>query len=322
MSEQVLGWVGFHLFIFVLLAIDLNIAGRKSREMNLKEALGWSATWIMVGLLFNVFIYFWRGTEPAMNFLAGFLMEKSLSVDNLFVFVLIFSYFKVPALYQRKVLFWGILGALIMRATFIVLGVQILNYFSWVMYIFGGFLIFTAIKLIKDEEDDEFDPSQSPVLKLFRKVFPIKAEYGVGKFLVKEGGVWYATQLLVVLVIIETTDVLFAVDSVPAVLGIINPPNTFIAYTSNIMAILGLRALYFALAGIMGMFHYLSYGLSAILGFIGIKMVISKFYHIPTSIALTVVASILAISVIVSIIFKPEEEEDKEKEEKAVEAGK
>jgi tellurite resistance protein TerC len=209
-----------------------------------------------------------------------------------------------------------------MRATFIVLGVQILNYFSWVMYIFGGFLIFTAIKLIKDEEDDEFDPSQSPVLKLFRKVFPIKAEYGVGKFLVKEGGVWYATQLLVVLVIIETTDVLFAVDSVPAVLGIINPPNTFIAYTSNIMAILGLRALYFALAGIMGMFHYLSYGLSAILGFIGIKMVISKFYHIPTSIALTVVASILAISVIVSIIFKPEEEEDKEKEEKAVEAGK
>lgn len=314
MSEQVLGWVGFHLFVFVMLAIDLGIASRKSKEIDVKEAMVWSGVWISIALLFNVFVYYWRGLEAATNFLAGYLVEKSLSVDNLFVFVLIFSYFKVPGLYQRKVLFWGILGALIMRAIFIIAGVQIISYFSWVMYLFGGFLVFTGFKLLK-EKDEEIDPETNPVLKIFRKFIPVKTDYGVGKFLLKENGVWYATQLLVVLVVVETTDVIFAVDSVPAILGIVNPPDTFIVYTSNVMAILGLRALYFALAGIMGMFHYLSYGLSAILIFIGAKMIIGQLgYHIPTPIALGAVATILTIAIIASIMFKPSQTEEKSAE--------
>lgn len=308
MSEQVLGWVGFHLFVFIMLAIDLGIASRKSKEIEIKEAMVWSGVWITIALLFNGFVYYWKGLEAATNFLAGYLVEKSLSVDNLFVFVLIFSYFKVPPVYQRKVLFWGILGALIMRAIFIIAGVQIISYFSWVMYIFGAFLVFTGIKLVT-EKDKEIDPETNPVLKLFRKFIPVKTDYGVGKFLVKENGVWYASQLFVVLIVVETTDVIFAVDSVPAILGIVNPPDTFIVYTSNVMAILGLRALYFALAGIMGMFHYLAYGLSAILVFIGVKMIIAQLgYHIPTPIALGAVAAVLAISIVISIMFKPAEE--------------
>lgn len=308
MSDQVLGWVGFHILVFIMLAIDLGASSRKTKETEVKEAMIWSAIWISVALAFNVFVYYWKGLESATNFLAGYLVEKSLSVDNLFVFVLIFSYFKVPPVYQRKVLFWGILGALIMRAIFIVAGVQIISYFSWVMYIFGAFLVFTGIKLVT-EKDKEIDPENNPLLKLFRKIIPIKTDYGVGKFLVKENGTWYATQLFVVLIVVETTDVIFAVDSVPAILGIVNPPDTFIVYTSNVMAILGLRALYFALAGIMGMFHYLAYGLSAILVFIGIKMIIAQLgYHIPTVIALGTVAAILIISIVISIMFKPAEE--------------
>ncbi len=314
MSEQVLAWIGFHVFVFVLLAIDLGVASRKSKEIEVKEAMVLSSIWISVALAFNALVYYWKGAEAGTNFLAGYLVEKSLSVDNLFVFVLIFSYFKVPPIYQRKVLFWGILGALIMRAIFIVAGVQIISYFSWVMYLFGAFLVFTGIKLVT-EKDNEIEPESNPILKIFRRFIPIKTEYGVGKFLVKENGVWYATQLLVVLIVIETTDVIFAVDSVPAILGIVNPPDTFIVYTSNIMAILGLRALYFALAGIMGMFHYLAYGLSAILVFIGIKMIIAQLgYHIPTAIALGTVAGILAISIVISIMFKPAEPEEKSAE--------
>jgi len=314
MSEQVLAWIGFHIFVFVLLAIDLGVASRKSKEMEIKEAMVLSGIWITVALIFNAFVYYWKGVEAGTNFLAGYLVEKSLSVDNLFVFVLIFSYFKVPPIYQRKVLFWGILGALIMRAIFIVAGVQIISYFSWVMYIFGAFLVFTGIKLVT-EKDKEIEPENNPVLKIFRKIIPVKTDYGVGKFLVKENGVWYATQLFVVLVVVETTDVIFAVDSVPAILGIVNPPDTFIVYTSNVMAILGLRALYFALAGIMGMFHYLAYGLSAILVFIGVKMIIAQLgYHIPTPIALGAVAGILAISIVISIMFKPTEPEEKSAE--------
>lgn len=314
MSEQAVWWVGFHILVFVMLAIDLGLSGRKGKEVGVKEAMVWSAIWISVALAFNAFVYYLRGAEAATNFLAGYLVEKSLSVDNLFVFVLIFSYFKVPPVYQRKVLLWGILGALIMRAVFIVAGVQLISYFSWMMYIFGGFLIFTGIKLIT-EKDKDIEPENNPLLKLFRKIMPIKTDYGVGKFLVKENGIWHATQLFVVLIVVETTDVIFAIDSVPAILGIVKPPDTFIVYTSNVMAILGLRALYFALAGIMGMFHYLAYGLSAILCFIGVKMIIGQLgYHMPTAIALGVVALILVISVVASVLFKPVEE-------KAAESG-
>ena len=303
MSQQTLAWIGFHVFILFMLALDLGLVRRKAREVSLKEALAWSAVWISLAMVFNGFIYYWLGSEKALSFLAGYLIEKSLSVDNLFVFLLVFSYFKVPPLYQHKILFWGILGALFMRAIFIIAGITLISYFHFVIYIFGAFLIFTGIKLVTSKDDD-IEPENNPVLKVFRKFIPIKTEYGVGKFLVKENGKWFATQMFVVLIVVETTDVIFAVDSIPAILAI--TPDPFIVYTSNIMAILGLRSLYFALSGIMGMFHYLSYGLCLILVFIGVKMLISDFYKIPIAIALGVIAGVLTISIILSIAFKPE----------------
>lgn len=312
MSQQTLAWVGFHIFILFMLALDLGLVRRKAREVSLKEALAWSAVWISLAMVFNGFIYYWLGSEKALSFLAGYLIEKSLSVDNLFVFLLVFSYFKVPPLYQHKILFWGILGALFMRAVFIIAGIALINYFHFVIYIFGAFLIFTGIKLVM-EKDEDIEPEKNPVLKFVRKFIPIKTEYGVGKFFLRENGKLYATQLFVVLVVVETTDVIFAVDSIPAILAI--TPDPFIVYTSNIMAILGLRALYFALSGIMGMFHYLSYGLCFILVFIGVKMMISDFYKIPIAVALGVIAGVLTISIVLSIVFKPQEAE------KSVEPG-
>lgn len=306
MSQQTLAWVGFHIFILFMLALDLGLVRRKAREVSLKEALAWSAVWISLAMVFNGFIYYWLGSEKALSFLAGYLIEKSLSVDNLFVFLLVFSYFKVPPLYQHKILFWGILGALFMRAVFIIAGIALINYFHFVIYIFGAFLIFTGIKLVM-EKDEDIEPEKNPVLKFVRKFIPIKTEYGVGKFFLRENGKLYATQLFVVLVVVETTDVIFAVDSIPAILAI--TPDPFIVYTSNIMAILGLRALYFALSGIMGMFHYLSYGLCFILVFIGVKMMISDFYKIPIAVALGVIAGVLTISIVLSIVFKPQEAE-------------
>ncbi|MBK7993466.1 MAG: TerC family protein [Blastocatellia bacterium] len=312
MSQQTLAWVGFHVFILFMLALDLGLVRRKAREVSLKEALAWSAVWISLAMVFNGFIYYWLGSEKALSFLAGYLIEKSLSVDNLFVFLLVFSYFKVPPLYQHKILFWGILGALFMRAVFIIAGIALISYFHFVIYIFGAFLIFTGIKLVM-EKDEDIEPEKNPVLKFVRKFIPIKTEYGVGKFFLRENGKLYATQLFVVLVVVETTDVIFAVDSIPAILAI--TPDPFIVYTSNIMAILGLRALYFALSGIMGMFHYLSYGLCFILVFIGVKMMISDFYKIPIAVALGVIAGVLTISIVLSIVFKPQEAE------KSVEPG-
>lgn len=312
MSQQTLAWVGFHIFILFMLALDLGLVRRKAREVSLKEALAWSAVWISLAMVFNGFIYYWLGSEKALSFLAGYLIEKSLSVDNLFVFLLVFSYFKVPPLYQHKILFWGILGALFMRAVFIIAGIALISYFHFVIYIFGAFLIFTGIKLVM-EKDEDIEPEKNPVLKFVRKFIPIKTEYGVGKFFLRENGKLYATQLFVVLVVVETTDVIFAVDSIPAILAI--TPDPFIVYTSNIMAILGLRALYFALSGIMGMFHYLSYGLCFILVFIGVKMMISDFYKIPIAVALGVIAGVLTISIVLSIVFKPQEAE------KSVEPG-
>ncbi len=299
MSSQVLLWIAFNIFVLAMLALDLGVFHRKAHVVKIKEALAWSAFWIALALLFNLVVYFWRGPETALEFLTGYLIEKSLSLDNLFVFLLIFSYFRVPPLYQHKILFWGILGALIMRAVFILTGITLIQEFHWVIYIFGGFLILSGIKMGL-QKDKEIHPERNPVLRLFRRFMPVTDSYKDNKFFIKRAGRYLATPLFVVLLVIETTDVIFAVDSIPAILAITQDP--FIVYTSNVFAILGLRALYFALAGLMRLFHYLHYGLSAILVFVGIKMLLADIYKIPVAIALGVVAGILLISVIASII--------------------
>jgi len=283
-----------------MLALDLGVFHRKAHVIKIKEALLWSAFWIGLSLLFNLGIYFWRGPETALEFLTGYLIEKSLSVDNIFVFLLIFSYFRVPSLYQHKVLFWGILGALVMRAIFIATGVTLIQKFHWIIYIFGAFLILTGIKMAL-QKDKKIHPERNPVLRLFRRYMPVTDDYKDDKFFVKRAGHYLATPLFVVLLVVETTDIIFAVDSIPAILAITLDP--FIVYTSNVFAILGLRALYFALAGIMQLFHHLHYGLSAILVFVGVKMLLADIYKIPVGIALGVIASILLISVIASVIW-------------------
>jgi tellurite resistance protein TerC len=300
MSNQVLPWVLFNIFVLVMLALDLGVFHRKAHVVKIKEALIWSAVWIALALLFNVGVYYWRGPQIALEFLTGYLLEKSLSVDNVFVFLLIFSYFRVPALCQHKVLFWGILGALIMRAIFIAAGITLIQQFHWVIYVFGAFLIFTGIKMAL-QKDKEIHPEKNPVIKLFRRLMPVTQDYDEkSRFFVRKAGRLHATPLFVALLVVETTDVIFAVDSIPAVLAITHDP--FIVYTSNVFAILGLRALYFALAGIMQLFHYLHYGLSAILVFVGVKMLITEIYKIPITIALGVVAGILLVSVIASLV--------------------
>lgn len=292
-------WILFNLFVLVMLALDLGVFHRKAHVVRLREALGWSVVWICMALLFNLLIYSWLGPEKALQFLAGYIIEKSLSVDNLFVFLLIFSYFSVPSIYQHKILFWGILGALIMRAIFIAAGITLIQKFHWMIYLFGGFLVITGIKMAL-QKDKEIDPEANPVLRLFRRFVPVTDRYHEAHFFVVEKGKRWATPMFVVLLLIETTDVIFAVDSIPAILAVTQDP--FIVYTSNVFAILGLRALYFALAGIMQLFHYLHYGLSAILVFVGTKMLISEFYKVPIGIALAVIAGILLISVIASIL--------------------
>ncbi len=299
MSNQILWWVIFNIFVLAMLALDLGVFHRKAHEVKVKEALVWSFVWIALALLFNVGVYFWQGTQTALEFLTGYLIEKSLSVDNIFVFLLIFSYFRVPFLYQHKVLFWGILGALVMRAIFIATGVTLIQKFHWIIYVFGGFLILTGIKMAL-QKDMEIHPERNPVLRLFQRFIPVTKDYEDDKFFFKRSGRYFATPLFITLLIVETTDLIFAVDSIPAILAITIDP--FIVYTSNVFAILGLRALYFALAGIMQLFHYLHYGLSAILVFVGIKMLLADLYKIPVGISLGVVAGSLLISAIASII--------------------
>ncbi|HSE83926.1 MAG TPA: TerC family protein [Thermodesulfobacteriota bacterium] len=305
MSNEIWFWVGFNAFVLVMLALDLGVFHRKAHTVKIKEALLWAALWISLALIFNVIVYFWKGPGKALEFLTGYLIEESLSVDNLFVFLMIFSYFNVPARYQHSVLFWGILGAIIMRAVFIFAGVALINKFHWIIYIFGIFLIFTGIRLALQKER-EIHPEKNPVLRIFRRFMPVTKDYVNGKFFVKEAGKYFATPLFIVLLVVETTDVMFALDSIPAILAITNDP--FIVYTSNIFAILGLRAIYFALAGVMQLFHYLSYGLALILVFVGVKMLLSGFIKIPVEIALGVVAGVLLISVIASLIKKPKPE--------------
>jgi len=301
MKNQILLWVVFNVFVLVILALDLGVFHRKAHVIKIKEALIWSAAWITLALLFNLGVYFWRGPETALEFLTGYLIEKSLSVDNIFVFLLIFSYFGVPLLYQHKVLFWGILGALIMRAAFIAAGITLIEKFHWVIYIFGAFLILIGMKMALQKER-KVRPDRNPVLRLFRRWVPVTEDYAEGRFVVKRTGSYLATPLFIALIVVETTDIIFAIDSIPAILAITLDP--FIVYTSNVFAILGLRALYFALAGIMELFHHLHYGLSAVLVFVGMKMLLADIYKIPIAIALTMVAGILLISVVASILDK------------------
>ncbi len=302
---QVLLWVIFNIFVVAMLALDLGVFHRTAHVIRIREALSWCVLWMTLALLFNVGIYFWHGSEPALEFLTGYLLEYSLSVDNIFVFLMIFSYFRVPYVHQHKVLFWGILGALIMRALFILTGITLIQKFHWVIYIMGGFLVLTGIKMAMQKGED-INPEHNPVLRLFRRLMPVTDDYEGDRFFVRRSGRLFATPLFVIVLVVETTDVIFAVDSIPAILAITLDP--FIVYTSNVFAILGLRALFFALAGIIRLFHYLPYGLSLILVFVGIKMLLVDIYKIPIGMALGTVAAVLVISVIASIIFPPKTE--------------
>jgi len=294
-------WILFTLFIFAMLALDLLVFHKQSHAIGYKEALIWSAVWIVLALLFCLGIYFAFGKEPALNFLAGYLIEKSLSIDNLFVFLAIFTYFSVPEQYLHKVLFWGVLGALIMRAFFIFAGIELLQHFHWIIYLFGVILIFTGIKLAT-AEGHEVHPENNWILSMVKKVIPITHHYVGDAFLVKREGKYWGTPLLVVLIIVESTDLLFAVDSVPAILAITQDP--FIVYTSNVFAILGLRALFFALSGMMQAFRYLNYGLAALLIFIGCKMLMSHYVDIPILATLGVIAAVIGVSIAASVFIE------------------
>jgi len=301
-------WILFNLFVVAMLALDLGVLHRRSRRVGFREALAWSGVWIALAAAFAVAVLFWHGRAQALQFVTGYVIELSLSVDNLFVFLVIFRYFKVPDPYQHTVLFGGIFGALLTRGVFIVAGVGLIHRFSWITYAFGALLVYSGLKLLRQGET-EIHPEKNPVLRLFRRIFPVTKEYVGGqfftrRFLEKRNGL-YATPLLVVLVVVETSDIFFAVDSIPAVLAI--TLNAFIVYTSNVFAILGLRSMYFALAGMMDLFHYLHYGLSVVLIFIGFKMLGSHYVNIPTGWALSVVLFVLGASILASLVNPPKD---------------
>lgn len=299
-----------------MLALDLGVFHRKAHAISVREAIAWSIFWISLALVFCAGLWVIEGSKPALEFLTGFLIEKSLSVDNLFVFLLIFTYFNVPRLYQHKVLFWGILGALFFRGIFIITGVKLIHQFHWLIYVFGVFLVLSGIKMAF-QKDKKLEPEKNPVIRMFQRCFKVTHSFESGKFFIREGGKLVATPLFVTLLFVEMTDIVFAVDSIPAILAVSRDP--FIVYTANVFAILGLRSLYFALAGIMGMFHYLHYGLSLILVFVGFKMVLSdSAYKIPTAAALGVVAFILVLSVILSVLIPQKKTELEEELEEAI----
>ncbi|MDD5711738.1 MAG: TerC family protein [Smithellaceae bacterium] len=310
--ENIWWWAFFLLFVLAMLALDLGVFNRKVHVIKVKEALGWTAFWVGLAMLFCLGVYLFLGQEKALSFLAGYLIEESLSVDNLFVFLLIFNYFGVPARYEHKALFWGIIGALIMRAIFIATGVALIEKFHWIIYVFGAFLIFTAGKLALSGES-EVHPDKNVALKLLKRLMPVSHDFEGGRFFVVKNAVRYATPLFAVVLVLETTDVIFAVDSIPAVLAITSDP--FIVYTSNVFAILGLRSIFFALSGMMRLFHYLRYGLVAVLGFVGLKMLVSDFYKIPVGLSLAVIALFLAASVAASLLFPHKVEIDIEPRE-------
>ncbi len=299
MTHSLSLWVGFNILILILIAIDLGVLHKKSHVISVREALIWSIGWIIISLLFNVGVYFWFGYDSALQFLTGYLIEKSLSVDNLFVFAILFSYFKVKPEYQHKVLMWGIIGALIMRGALIAIGTALISNFHWVIFVLGAFLVYTGIKMAIQKEIS-VHPEKNPVVNLAKKFIPMSNDYDGDKFVTRIDGKKIFTPLIVVLIVVEVTDLMFAVDSIPAIFAITT--DSFIVYTSNVFAILGLRALYFALSGVLDRFHYLKYGLGLVLSFVGVKMLISEIYVIPIPVALGTVAAILVISILVSII--------------------
>ncbi len=298
MSVPVSWWIAFNVFTLVLLALDLGIFHRKSHEIGIKESLIWSVIWTVLAFAFNVLVYYWMGKSHALAFFTGYLIERSLSVDNIFVFYLIFSYFAVPRAYQYKVLFWGIISALIMRAAFIAVGVTLINQFYWVIYVFGAFLIATGIKMAVSS-DHEVHPERNPVLRLSRRLFPSTSDYDGDRFFTRQNGRLLVTPLLTVLLVVETTDLIFAVDSIPAILAITR--DAFIVYTSNVFAILGLRALYFAVAGLTKVFEYIHYGLAVILVFVGAKMLLSHVIEIPVGISLAFIGVVLVLTGLLSV---------------------
>jgi tellurite resistance protein TerC len=299
-------WILFNLFAVVMLVLDLCVFHRARRVVGPREALGWSAVWFALAIAFAAVLFFWQGQQASVEFVAGYVLELSLSVDNLFVFLLIFRYFAVPEEQQHSVLFWGIIGALVLRASFILAGVGLIQHFHWVLYLFGAFLIITGFRFLRGQH--QVDPKKNPVVRVLRRWLPMTDSYQGGRFFVRN---WrgnpglYATPLLLVLAIIETTDLLFAVDSIPAVLAI--TLNAFIVYTSNVFAILGLRSLYFAVAELMKLFRFLHYGLAVVLILVGLKMITSEHYRVSTLITLGVVAGVILISVITSVMFPKKE---------------
>lgn len=296
-------WVAFWIVVAAALFIDLAILNKHHGQVSIKEAAIMVGVWISLAALFGGAIWIFEGPRHALEFYTGYILEYSLSVDNMFVFIMIFSYFAVPHALQPKVLLWGILGAVALRFIFILVGVQLLSAFAWMIYVFGALLIFTALKMLLQKEDDQADPGNSWVLRIFKKVMPIKTDYHGENFFIKEGTKWFATPLFAALLVIEMSDVVFAADSIPAVLGITQ--DTFLVYSSNIFAIIGLRSLYFLLSGMAGKFPYLKYGISVILLFVGIKMLLSHYVHIPVLGSLGVIIGILALSMLASKLLPP-----------------
>jgi len=291
-------WIGFSLFLIIMLALDLGVFHKHSHVVEFKESIIWSCVWIGLALIFNFGIFYFAGNIKGMEFLTGYLIEKSLSIDNIFIIALIFSYFGVPREYQHRVLFWGVIGALIMRAILIALGSTLIKEFSWIIYIFGAFLVITGVKMYFQNQQS-IHPDKNPLVILFKKFFKVSNEYSGEKFFIKEKGKLIATPLFIVLLLVETTDLIFAVDSIPAIFAITQDP--FIVFTSNAFAILGLRSLYFALSGIMHKFYYLKAGLAVILVFVGIKMMLIDIYKIPIGISLGFITLVIIISVYASL---------------------
>ena len=305
MDQTVVLWTAFNVFVLGMLALDLGVFHKKSAEISVKDALIWTGVWITLAMSFNFFVYHYFGKEQAIEFFTGYIIEKSLSVDNIFVIIMIFSYFHVPTAYQHKVLFWGILGALVMRVIFIFAGIELIHRFHWLIYLFGGFLIITGIRMAF-AGDAKLEPEKNPVVKLIRRIFPVTASFEGDRFFVRRNAKLWATPLFVVVILIETTDLIFAVDSIPAILAITD--NPFIVYTSNVFAILGLRSLYFALSGIEKYFHFLKYGLAAILVFVGSKMAMADYYKIPIEVSLIVIVSLLIIAIVASVLIPKKSE--------------
>ncbi len=298
MTNNLWLWIGFNGFVLIMLSIDLGVFHRKAHIVSMKEALSWTAAWITLALVFNLGVWHYLGEQKALEFITGYVIEYSLSVDNMFVFALLFSYFSVPALYQHKVLFWGILGALVMRAIMILVGSALIATFTWIIYVFGAFLVFTGIRMIFKMEE-EIHPERNPVVRLFKRWMPVTSDYRADRFFVRENGILMATPMFVVLLLVEITDLIFAVDSIPAIFAVTEDP--FIVYTSNVFAILGLRSLYFALSGVMDKFHYLKIGLGVVLAFVGVKMLLGHSpWKIDTLVSLGVIVSVLAASVLAS----------------------